>query len=117
MRTLNTRARDFALRYLFLAEPDDGYPVVSMSLAGLATEFCAKDGCDSPVNACRRHSQAVVLGVAKMIADGDALAELSRRGVLFVRLSAAGVMSPMMWTHTPKWWFERPQLVQWARSS
>ena len=119
-RTLNMRAKDFAHRTLFLAEPDPGFPNASMAGAVLATKFCQHEECPDEMpgpNSCRRHSQGMILGLSKAIAEGDVHAELSHRGVLFVRLSPAGVMAPSAWSSTPDWYRSRPELIEWARGS
>lgn len=115
--TLNVRASKFALRHLFLAEPVDNYMVASLSAAQLGWEFCSYDECEPPheTRGCRLHSNAMVLGLSKMIAVGSVLAELSNRGVLFVRLSPVGVLEPTTWTTIPGWVDQRPGLVVWAR--
>lgn len=111
-RTLNTRCLDFAVRRLFLAEPDEGFVVTSLSARQLASEYCEKEGCSRP---CRKHSQAMMLGLSKGIVDGDIHAEMSLRGVVFVRLSPKGVLSPSAWSSRPNWFDDRPKLVEWAR--
>ena len=122
-RALNVLARGFALRYLFLAEPLPGYPVASLSVRELAAAFCESRGCPGLVadgelpHGCRKHVQAMLLGVSKMVAAGEAHAELSFRGVVFVRLSPAGVLLPESWSSVPKWWSERPDRVEWARAA
>ena len=113
-RTLNVRARDFSFQHLFLADPEQ-YGPASVALRELATEFCARGNCDLDAP-CRRHAQAVMVGVAKMIASGEVFAEMSSRGVVFVRLSPAGVMAPRGWSSVPVWFGSRPDLVEWARS-
>lgn len=110
-RTLNSQALDFANRYLFLAEPNDGFVVPSVSVREVASAWCEAQGCGSP---CRLHSQAMMVGVSKAIVTGDIHAEVSFRGVVFVRLSPAGVMQFGDRESPPDFWFERPELVEWA---
>lgn len=116
--TLNVRAKEWAFRELFLADPDDGHATCSLALAELASRFCEHVECScrtSPM-ACRKHAQAMTLGVAKMIVGGEVLAELSYRGVVFVRLSPKGALSPSSWKSVPDWFHTRPALTDWARS-
>lgn len=119
--TLNVRARNWAQRHLFLAEPSASATrtlVASLSVRELADGFCAYEECpdlgEGPGAACRLHTRAMILGVAKMIADHEVMCEMSKRGVLFVRLSAEGVLSPLGWSTPPHWVAERPELVRWA---
>lgn len=115
-RTLNMRAKGFAFRALFLAEPDEGYALASMPAAQLAAMFCKYEECTAggAGHACRRHSQTTMIGLAKLIAEGNAHAELTHRGVLYVRLSPSGVMSPTHWSSQPEWFDSKPELVEWA---
>ena len=113
--TLNMRAKAFALRELFMMEPPERFPTASVSVADLALTFCSYDGCGDDA-ACRKHGRAMVLGVSKMIVAGELFAEMSRGGVLFVRLSPEGVLSPLLWSSVPGWFSERPGLVKWAES-
>lgn len=114
-RTLNQQARDFALRELFLAEPDGDFQstVASLAVIDLAERYAKRRSEEG--QASRRVRQAMVIGVSKMVADGDAYAEMSARGVMFVRLSPQGVLSPQEWTTPPDWLGERPEAVAWAR--
>lgn len=117
--TLNVRAKTFIRRELFMGEPDEGFAAASRSLAVLASSFCEYDDCDrfDPDRryACRKHARATVLGASKMVVEGDLFAELSSRGVVFVRLSPQGVLAPLGWGSVPGWLSERPALVEWAR--
>ena len=114
-RTLNVRARDFSFQHLFLADPGPHFGPASVALRELASEFCARGGCDCD-GPCRRHAQAMLVGVAKMIAAGEVFAEMSSRGVVFVRLSPAGLLAPQGWSSVPVWFGSRPDLVEWARA-
>jgi hypothetical protein len=111
-RSLNVRAKDFALRHLFLADPDEGYMTASIAVRELARLFCESEDCNV---LCRKHAQAMLLGVSKMVVAGEVLAEVSTRGVVFVRLSPVGVLSPESWASVPDWFYLRPDLVGWAR--
>jgi hypothetical protein len=116
--TLNLRAASFVRRTLFLAEPEGGRPTASLAVSQLAAEFCLARECEryNSDRGCRKHAHAVLLGGSKLISTGEVLAELSLRGVVFVRLSPAGVLAPESWTTIPHWWYDRPDLVQWART-
>lgn len=118
--TLNVRAGQFARRRLFEAEPDESFPVASLSARQVAFAFCSYDEC-ADVNVereigCRVHTRAVVLGLAKLMVAGEVLAELSPKGVLFVRLSPKGVLVPLGWSSVPHWCGQRPDAVDWARA-
>lgn len=113
----NVRASRFAFRELFEAEPNEGFSVASLSMRELANRFCAFESCDGIGEdgvACRSHSRAMMIGASKMVIAGDLHGELSPRGVLFVRLSPAGALSPLTWSSTPDWFNSRPDLVRWA---
>lgn len=116
--TVNVRAGKFAHRLLFLAEPDEGFVAASLTARELAFAFCGYEECSgvdmAQKTGCRLHARAMVLGLSKMLVSGDLLAELSRRGVLFVRLSPKGVLLPSTWSVAPHWFRERPALVEWA---
>lgn len=118
--TLNVRAANFARMTLFLAEPSDRDPTpcASLSVSRLAREFCERRDCMHPRMeqnaACRKHAQAMLLGVSKLIVSGELLAEMSHRGVVFVRLSVDGVLGPSEWSSWPGWFDERPSLIEWA---
>lgn len=116
--TLNMRAANFMRRTLFLADPQPGRDVASLAVNQLADEFCLDRGCPDYFEGrgCRKHAHAMLLGGAKLITAGDVLAEMSLRGVVFVRLSPAGVLEPESWTNIPAWFYERPDLVNWART-
>jgi hypothetical protein len=117
--TLNNKAISFVRRTLFLAEPREGSDVASLAVSQLASEFCLDRQCDyhDGSRACRKHGQATMLGVAKLLTAGEVLAEMSVRGVVFVRLTPNGVMAPSYWTTVPTWFYTRPDLVNWAKTA
>jgi hypothetical protein len=117
--TLNVKAMNFIRQFLFLAEPEPNRLTASIAVSQLADEFCKHRVCSAGAmdsRACRKHSHAVLLGGAKLIASGEVLAEMSSRGVVFVRLSPTGVLAPLEWASIPHWWHLRPELVKWARA-
>lgn len=114
--TLNARAKNFSFRHLFLADPDEGYPVASIPLAELADDYCAYEGCSEfRERGCYRHRHAAVRGVSKLIAEGLAFGDLDKHDVLWVRLSARGVLSPLSYSSVPSWFGLKPEMVSWAR--
>ena len=86
-----------------------------LSVRQLASFFCEYQDCEEE-HPCRKHAQAMMLGVSKMVVEREVLAEMSSRGVVFVRLSPKGVLSPEGWSMPPLWFYERPALVEWARN-
>jgi hypothetical protein len=110
------QAREFAVRNLFLADPDEGFPTTSVAVRQLASDFCEHVKCTYGPVPCRKHQQSMLIGVAKLIAGGDVFAEMSSRGVVFVRLSPAGVLALESWSSVPVWFLSKPDLVEWARN-
>jgi len=104
---------------LFLSDPSPGYHEPSLALHELAFRFCENQHCTfadmDGRSCCRKHFQAMMLGVSKMVCAGDLLVEVSKRGVVFLRLSPQGVLGPAGWKSVPPWFDQRPLLVGWAR--
>jgi hypothetical protein len=117
--TLNTKAISFVRRTLFLADPMEGRDTASLAVSELASEFCLDRECEyhDGSRACRKHAQATMLGVAKLLTAGEIFTEMSMRGVVFVRLTPNGVLAPSYWTTVPHWYYTKPDLVNWARTA
>lgn len=111
--TLNVRAGRLVLRHLFLAPPTKRGPASSLSVHELSSEFCEREGCESDWP-CRKHSQAVLLAMSKMVAAGDLHAEMSKSGRVFVRLAPQAVLGVVGRERPPLWVSQRPDLVEWA---
>jgi hypothetical protein len=115
----NVRAGAFARRELFLAVPDEGFPVASLAARVLADAFCRQEGCSKrrrgEEHGCHMHGRIMAIGLAKLIATGEVIPELSKTGVLYVRLSPEGVLAPVEWHSLPAWWDRRrPEMMLWA---
>lgn len=120
MGAMNAQAMLLVRRELILADPAERGtlgPAASLKASRLADAWCADDSCPDMTNglACRRHRSTFMLGVSKLIAGHEVSGDLSRSGVLYLRITPTGVVTPLTWGRPPHW-FEgvRPELLLWG---
>lgn len=111
-KTLIKQAEQFLQKYLFLFDPEGPHPNASVALARAVTDWMEIDEADP--TEWRVRQRVMMRAAARMMEEGLLFAELSRGGVVFVRLTPEGVLVPTGWSSLPAWFAKRPDLVAWA---